>query len=137
MATDTAAETKYSLWSVPISLVGTIWSYYHRHNDNVSVKFCIVIGMLVALRAFFGRLFCELNDIQLALVELFIQLQVFHSFDMPHGKNLGYSILIELILLAVPATLSQTLAFAPLLLLFLAIAQGALLSARSPYQLLF
>lgn len=78
--------------------------------------------MLVALRAFFGRLFCELNDTRLALVELFRELQVFHSFDMPHGKNLGYSILIELILLAVTATLSQTLAFAPLLLLFLAIA---------------
>lgn len=78
--------------------------------------------MLVALRAFFGRLFCELNDTRLALVELFRELQVFHSFDMPHGKNLRYSILIELILLAVTATLSQTLAFAPLLLLFLAIA---------------
>jgi hypothetical protein len=38
VATDTAAETKFSLWSVPLSMVGAIWSYYHRHNHNVSVK---------------------------------------------------------------------------------------------------
>jgi transglutaminase-like putative cysteine protease len=103
-------------------MVGAIWSYYHRHNHNVSVKFCIAIGMLAALGAFFGRLFGELNDTRLALAELLIQLQVFHSFDMPRRKDLGYSIVIGLILLGVAATLSQTLAFAPLLLLFLAIA---------------
>lgn len=82
--------------------------------------------MLAALGAFFGRLFGELNDTRLALAELLIQLQVFHSFDMPRRKDLGYSIVIGLILLGVVATLSQTLAFAPVLLLFLAIAQGAL-----------
>ncbi|BAY45565.1 transglutaminase domain-containing protein [Scytonema sp. HK-05] len=82
--------------------------------------------MLAALGAFFGRLFGELNDMRLALAELLIQLQVFHSFDMPRRKDLGYSIVIGLILLGVVATLSQTFAFAPVLLLFLAIAQGAL-----------
>ncbi|KAB8317753.1 DUF3488 domain-containing protein [Tolypothrix campylonemoides VB511288] len=122
VATDTAAETQFSLLSIPLSMVGATWSYYHRHNYNVSVKFCIAIGMLAALGAFFGRLFGELNDTRLALAELLIQLQVFHSFDMPRRKDLGYSIVIGLILLGVAATLSQTLAFAPVLLLFLAIA---------------
>ncbi|ARV62311.1 transglutaminase [Nostocales cyanobacterium HT-58-2] len=122
VATDTACETKFSLWSLPLSTVGAFWSYYRRHNRNVSVKFCIAIGMLVALGAFFGRLFGELNDTRLALAELLIQLQVLHSFDMPRRKDLGYSIVIGLILLGVAATLSQTLAFAPVLLFFLAIA---------------
>jgi transglutaminase-like putative cysteine protease len=122
VATDIAAETQLSFWSVPLSMVGAIWSYYHRHNRNVSVKFCIAIGMLAALGAFFGRLFGELNDTRLALAELLIQLQVFHSFDMPRRKDLGYSMIIGLILLGVAATLSQTLTFAPVLLLFLAIA---------------
>ncbi len=122
MATDIAAETKFSFWAVPLSVVGAIWSYYRRRERNVSVKFCIAIGMLAALGAFFGRLFGELNDTRLALAELLIQLQVLHSFDMPRRKDLGYSIVIGLILLGVAATLSQTLAFAPVLLLFLAIA---------------
>jgi transglutaminase-like putative cysteine protease len=121
-ATDIAAETSFSFWALPLSVVGAIWSYYRRSDRNVAVKFCIAIGMLVALGAFFGRLVGELNDTRLGLAELLIQLQVLHSFDTPRRKNLGYSIVIGLILLGVAATLSQTLAFAPVLLLFLAIA---------------
>jgi transglutaminase-like putative cysteine protease len=122
VAVDIAADTKFSFWAVPLSVVGAIWSYYYRRNPNIPVKFCIAIGMLVALGAFFGRLLGELNDTRLALAELLIQLQILHSFDMPRRKDLGYSIVIGLILLGVAATLSQTLAFAPVLLLFLAIA---------------
>ncbi len=122
VATDIAAETSQSFWAVPLSLAGGIWSYYRRRKPNIGVKFCIAIGMLLALGAFFGRLLGELNDTRLLLAELLIQLQVLHSLDMPRRKDLGYSIVIGLILLGVAATLSQTLAFAPVLLLFLAIA---------------
>ncbi|WP_445632314.1 transglutaminase TgpA family protein [Nostoc sp. DSM 114161] len=122
VATDIAAETSFSLWALPLSVVGAVWSYYRRRDTNVAVKFCIAIGMLIALGTFFGRLVTELNDTRLGLAELLIQLQVLHSFDTPRRKNLGYSIVIGLILLGVAATLSQTLAFAPVLLLFLAIA---------------
>ncbi|WP_414564304.1 MULTISPECIES: DUF3488 and DUF4129 domain-containing transglutaminase family protein [unclassified Anabaena] len=122
VATDISAATRFSLWAVPLSMVGAGWSYYRRRSTNVPVKFCIAIGMLIALGAFFGRLLGELNDTRLALAELLIQLQILHSFDMPRRKDLGYSIVIGLILLGVAATLSQTLAFAPVLLLFLAIA---------------
>ncbi|MEA5565074.1 DUF3488 and DUF4129 domain-containing transglutaminase family protein [Anabaena sp. UHCC 0399] len=122
VAMDIAANTTFSMWAIPLSVLGTAWSYYRRREANVTVKFCIAIGMLMALGAFFGRLFGELNDTRLALAELLIQLQILHSFDVPRRKNLGYSIVIGLILLGVAATLSQTLAFAPILLLFLAIA---------------
>lgn len=122
VATDVAAETTHSFWAVPLSMAGGAWGYYRRRQPNVAIKFCIAIGMLLALGAFFGRLMGELNDTRLLLAELLIQLQVLHSFDMPRRKDLGYSIVIGLILLGVAATLSQTLAFAPVLLLFLAIA---------------
>ncbi|MBD2516247.1 DUF4129 domain-containing protein [Nostoc sp. FACHB-973] len=127
VATDIAAETSFSIWALPLSVVGAIWSYYRRGDRNVAVKFCIAIGMLIALGTFFGRLVTELNDTRLGLAELLIQLQVLHSFDTPRRKNLGYSIVIGLILLGVAATLSQTLAFAPVLLLFLAIALPTLI----------
>lgn len=122
VATDIAAQTTFSVWAVPLSVVGAIWAYYRRRDANVASKFCIAIGMLVALGAFFGRILGELNDTRLGLAELLIQLQVLHSFDMPRRKDLGYSIVIGLILMGVAGTLSQTLAFAPVLLLFLAIA---------------
>lgn len=121
VATDIASETTFSLWAVPLSTVGTIWSYYRRHNANIPVKFCIAIGMLIALGAFFGRFIGQLNDTRLNLAQLLIELQVLHSYDTPRRKDLGYSIVIGLILLGVAATLSQTMAFAPVLLVFLAV----------------
>ncbi len=122
VATDIVAETQLSFWAVPMSIVGATFSWYRRRDRNIAVKFCIAIGMLVAMAAFFGRLVGELNDTRLVLSELLIQLQVLHSFDIPRRRDLGYSIVIGLILLGVAATLSQTLSFAPVLLLFLAIA---------------
>lgn len=119
-AIDTAAETKYSFWGLPLSIVGFSWSYYHRHQRNITVKLFIAVGMLVALGNFFSRLTGQLNDTRLVLAQLLIQLQILHSFDLPRRKDLGYSITIGLILLGVAASVSQTLAFAPILLIFLA-----------------
>ena len=122
IATDIAAETQTSLWAVPLSILGATWSWYRRRDRNITVKFLLAIGMLLAMGAFFARLFGQLNDTRLALAELLIQLQVLHSFDLPRRKDLGYTMVIGLILLGVAGTLSQTLAFAPLLCVFLAIA---------------
>lgn len=122
LATDVAAETQMSFWAIPLSLAGASWSWYSRHKRNVAVKFCIAIGMLLALAAFFVGLRAELNDTRLVLAELLIQLQVLHSFDLPRRKDLGYSMVIGLILIGVASTLSQTMTFGLLLLLFLAMA---------------
>ncbi|NJO48862.1 MAG: hypothetical protein HC840_04595 [Leptolyngbyaceae cyanobacterium RM2_2_4] len=124
---DVANWSGLSLWAVPLSVVGATWSYYCRRSRNIPVKFCIAIAMLVALAAFLVQLLNTPNDTRLALAELLIQLQVFHSFDLPRRKDLGYSMMIGLILIGVGGTLSQTLAFAPLLLLFLAIALPTLI----------
>ncbi|KJH72187.1 transglutaminase TgpA family protein [Aliterella atlantica] len=122
IAVDIAAQTQNSLWAIPSSIVGASWSWYRRRDRNITLKFCIALGMLVALGAFFGRILGNLNDTRLVLADLLIQIQVFHSFDLPRRKDLGYSIVIGLILLGVAGTVSQTLAFAPILLVFLAIA---------------
>ncbi|MBD3880139.1 DUF3488 domain-containing protein [Phormidium tenue FACHB-886] len=132
IATDVAAADSIdfmgiSLWAVPLSFVGAAWSWFRRRQRNIPVKFCIAIGMLLVLALFFVRLWTERNDTRIALATLLIHLQVLHSFDLPRRKDLGYSAAIGLILLGVAATLSQTLAFAPLLLLFLAIALPVLM----------
>src|ERR687886_1633317 len=122
IATNIAEETQNSFWAVPLSMVGATGSGYHRRDRNIAVKFLLAIGMLLAMGAFFRNLLGQLNDTRLILAELLIQLQVLHSFDLPRRKDLGYSMVIGLILLGVAGTLSQTLAFAPMLLIFLAIA---------------
>jgi transglutaminase-like putative cysteine protease len=127
IATDIAAETQMSVWAVPLSILGATWSWYRRRHRNIAVKFFLAIGMLIAMGVFFNNLLASLNDTRLVLAELLIQVQVLHSFDLPRRKDLGYSMVIGLILLGVAGTLSQTLAFAPLLLIFLAIALPTLI----------
>ncbi|MBD2020074.1 DUF3488 domain-containing protein, partial [Leptolyngbya sp. FACHB-36] len=122
VATDVAASTQMSVWAIPLSIAGATWSWYRRRKRNISVKFGIAIGMLLALAAFFVGLRAELNDTRLVLAELLVQLQVLHSFDLPRRKDLGYSMVIGLILIGVASTVSQTMTFGLLLLLFLTIA---------------
>ncbi|HEY9909597.1 MAG TPA: hypothetical protein V6D18_18555, partial [Thermosynechococcaceae cyanobacterium] len=136
-ATDIAASTGMSLWAIPLSIIGASWSWRRRHDRNIAAKFCIAIGMLLALAAFFVGLRAGLNDTRLVLAELLVQLQVLHSFDLPRRKDLGYSMVIGLILIGVASTLSQTMLFGALLLLFLAIALPVLvLDYRSRLELL-
>ncbi len=126
-----------NLLAIPLSAIGAVWSWYRRHQRNTIVKFCIAIGMLLALGLFFMRLWAEPGDTRILLAELLIHLQVLHSFDLPRRKDLGYSVTIGLILIGVAATISQTLTFAPLLLVFLAIALPVLvLDYRSRINLL-
>jgi transglutaminase-like putative cysteine protease len=122
IATDVAAETQLSLWAIPLSIIGATWSWYHRHGRNIGAKFGLALAMLGALGYFVSHLVGSMNDTRLVLAELLVQMQVIHTFDLPRRKDLGYSMTIGLILLSVAGTLSQTLAFAPLLLLFLTIA---------------
>jgi transglutaminase-like putative cysteine protease len=122
VATDIAAETHLSLWAIPLSIVGATWSWYHRHGRNIGAKFGLALAMLGALGYFVSHLVGSINDTRLVLAELLVQMQVIHTFDLPRRKDLGYSMTIGLILIAVAGTLSQTLTFAILLLLFLTIA---------------
>lgn len=129
IATDIASEGNMrwfnlpiSLFAVPLTMIAGLWSWQNRDKPNIGVKFLIAIGMLGMLLLFFRNLYQSLNDTRLVLAELLIQLQILHGFDLPRRKDLGYSMVIGLILLGVAGTVSQTLTFAPWLLLFLAIA---------------
>ncbi|MFN5516335.1 MAG: DUF3488 and DUF4129 domain-containing transglutaminase family protein [Cyanobacteriota bacterium] len=121
IATDVAAQTQWSFWAVPLSLIGAFWSWRRRKARNVALKFALAIGMLGVLFVFLSNLVVNLQDSRIALAGLLVQLQVLHSFDLPRRKDLGYSMVIGVILLGVAGTVSQTLGFAPWLALFLAV----------------
>lgn len=120
-AADAADALGVSIWAIPLGGLGAFWSWRTRHRPRRYAQVAIAVGMVVALGMFLNRLASGEADTRLALAELLIHLQVLHSFDLPRRKDLGYSIVIGLILMGVAATLSQTLAFGPLLLLFVAV----------------
>ncbi|MEN9219557.1 MAG: DUF3488 and DUF4129 domain-containing transglutaminase family protein [Thermostichales cyanobacterium GMQP_bins_62] len=121
VATDVAAQSWNSVWAVPLGALGAWWSWRYRYRRTWVLKALLAIAMLLVLGIFFQRLFSHLNDTRLVLAELLVQLQVIHSFDLPRRQDLGYSMVIGLVLLGVAGTLSQTLAFGPLLLVFLGV----------------
>ncbi len=126
-----------NLLAIPLSAVGAYWSWRSRRRRNIAAKFLIALGMLVALAFFLGRMLRIPGDTRIVLAELLIHLQVLHSFDLPRRKDLGYSMMIGLILVGVAATISQTLVFGPFLLLFLLLALPVLvLDYRSRLGLL-
>jgi protein-glutamine gamma-glutamyltransferase len=129
LATDLVVETHMGWWAVPLSFLGAAWSWRQRRSANIAVKFLLAIGMLLALVAFFSNLVAgqQMNDTRLALVSLLIQVQVLHSFDLPRRKDLGYSMIIGLILMSVASTLSQTMAFGGMLLAFVCLAVPVLM----------
>ncbi|MEM1368104.1 MAG: transglutaminaseTgpA domain-containing protein [Cyanobacteria bacterium P01_H01_bin.15] len=127
LATDVAGELQTSPWAIPLSIGGAVWSWQQRRRSNIGLKFLLAIGMVLAMLAFFNNLLSNLNDTRLVLAELLIQLQVLHSFDLPRRKDLGYSMTIGLILMAVAGTVSQTSQFSLFLALFLFFALPALI----------
>ncbi|MBT9311315.1 DUF3488 and transglutaminase-like domain-containing protein [Leptothoe kymatousa] len=132
--TDTST---WNLLAVPLSIAGAYWSWRSRRRRNIAAKFLIALGMLVALAFFLGRMLRVPGDTRIVLAELLIHLQVLHSFDLPRRKDLGYSMMIGLILVAVAATISQTLLFGPFLLVFFLVALPVLvLDYRSRLGLL-
>jgi protein-glutamine gamma-glutamyltransferase len=126
-STDVAASNTNSLWAIPLSVAGATWSWYNRRRRNLVAKFGIAIGMLVMLGIMLSRLLGNAGDSRLLLADLLIQLQVLHTFDLPRRKDLGYSVVIGLILMGVAATISETMAFGGFLVLFVAIALPVLL----------
>lgn len=127
LATDVAAGTHNALWAIPLSGLGAAWSWKQRRQANTLAKLGIAMGMLAVLSLFLSKLVGQGNDSRLVLAELLIQLQVLHTFDLPRRKDLGYSAVIGLILIAVAATISETSWFGLWLVLFLAIAIPVLL----------
>jgi transglutaminase-like putative cysteine protease len=127
LATDTAASTLHSIWAIPLSLGGTLWSWRQRRRRNIPAKIVIAVGMIAVLAAFLTRLVGQSGDSRILLAELLIQVQILHSFDLPRRKDLGYSAVIGVILVGVAATVSETLIFGGWLLLFVAIALPVLM----------
>jgi transglutaminase-like putative cysteine protease len=118
-AMDSVASSGNSAWAIPLSAIAGVWAWYARRKRNVIVKLCIAIAMIAMLVVFLRDLVANTDETRLLLARLLIQLQVLHSFDLPRRKDLGYSIVIGLILMALAATLSQTMVFALWLIAFL------------------
>src|SRR5215211_3693335 len=86
----------------------------------------LAFGALAALAMFFREVLSSLYDTRVPLARLFLWVQVIHAFDLPARKDLYYSLVSGLILVAVGAVLTTSLWYGVFVLAFLLCAMGAM-----------
>jgi len=88
--------------------IGYGFSYFQRHKANVGTKVVLVVGLLAALGAFLQNVrFAEsVDQARIPLASLFVWVQVLHSFDVPRRRDLSFSVISSLILVAEAGSLS-------------------------------
>ena len=84
-----------------LTVVAFAVSYRRRRERNILLKVMLAFGALAMLAAFFREVLSSLYDTRVPLARLFLWVQVIHSFDLPARKDLAYSLVSGLILVAV------------------------------------
>ena len=115
-----------ALGSIALISAGSYLSWRRRYRPNVILKIAIMVLTLAALVSFLRQVFLHPYDPRIPLAELFVWVQVLHSFDLPRSKDLLLSLISSLILLALAGSFSLSAAFAWTILLWLSAALPAL-----------
>jgi hypothetical protein len=104
--------------------VGFVFSHVRRARRNTILKLGLAGAMFVALWAFIQGVKAapSVDDARVALASLFLWTQVLHSFDLPRRRDLAFSVVSSLILMAEAGSLSLGSGFALFLFPYLALA---------------
>jgi protein-glutamine gamma-glutamyltransferase len=129
-----------ALWFV--AMVGIpaafVFSYVMRERPGFLVKLLLAIGMVLSVMYFFSQAsgsFENVASLTRPLAELFLLTQLLHSFDVPTRRDLRFSLVSSLTLIAIGGILSISAAFALNLALWTVAAITALvLMERSQRQ---
>lgn len=93
-------------------------SYKRRALPNLELKIALSFAMLLLLFWFFTHLGQSLYDPRIPLAELLVWLQCLHAFDLPAKKDLRYTVVVALILIATAAVLTYSSYFILIILAF-------------------
>jgi protein-glutamine gamma-glutamyltransferase len=89
-------------------------SYVRREKQNWQIKLAVTIGAVIGLIRFLGQVrgVTSLDEVRFPLADIFLWIQVLHSFDLPQRKDLNFSLGSSLALMAVAGSVSQDSGFA-------------------------
>jgi len=110
------------------------FSHVTRHRDGFLLKAGLAVGVMIAFSRFLhaatGVGGGSLDQVQIPLAELFLWVQVLHSLDVPARRDLLFSLVSSLVLMAVAGVLSISLTYGVHLLLWAPAALAALVLAH-------
>ena len=94
---------------------GFAFSHYARYREGFWLKVGLAIALLVVflnfLRSLAGIGPGTLAEVQVPLAELFLWVQLLHAMDVPARRDLMFSLVSSLVLMAVAGVLSISLGF--------------------------
>jgi len=113
---------------------GYAYSYVHRRRPSLMTKIALAIGLLLALGMFLGaaRGAQTFDDTRKPLAALFLWVQVLHAFDVPRRRDLGFSSVSSLILIAEAAAMSFGTGFLVFLVPWLGMAAAWMFLTLAP-----
>jgi transglutaminase-like putative cysteine protease len=125
----TLATTAQGVGGLPLRIAATVgiaagfaYSHWARDRDGYLLKAMLAVGVLLAfggfLQAATGLQAGAINEVQIPLAELFLWVQFFHSLDVPARRDLLFSLLSSLVLIAVAGVLSVSAALGPNLIVW-------------------
>ncbi len=107
-------------------ILGFVYSWRKRDNANVGLKIMLSFALLFVTFYFFYIMVAEPYDTRVPLAELFLWIQVLHSFDVPARRDLYFSLVAGLVLISMAGTLALDVSFIIYLALFMMFALAAL-----------
>lgn len=113
---------------------GYAFSYVQRHKSSIATKVVLVVGLVVALASFLQgvRAATTVDQARIPLASLFVWVQVLHSFDVPRRRDLAFSMVSSLILMAQAGALSFGTGFLVFLVPWGALAAAWLYLSQHP-----
>jgi len=112
--------------SIALITLGSFLSWRRRYRSNLALKMVIMLLTVAALVSFLRQVIVQPYDPRVPLAELFVWVQVLHSFDLPRGKDLLLALVSSLILLALAGSFALSGSFGLVILLWLVAALPAL-----------
>ena len=121
---------------LPLTLapVGYVFSYRQRHQSNITTKALLSVGLLAAFAAFLQsvQLAGSVDQARVPLASLFLWVQVLHAFDVPRRRDLTFSMVSSVILMAEAGALSLSSSFGLFLVPWAALTGGWLFLSSRP-----
>lgn len=91
-----------------------VYSAATRHRSGLLLKGLLAAGVVVAFATFVRQVLggtAGLGSVQAPLAQLFLWVQLLHAFDVPARRDLLFSLASSLVLVAIAAVFSTSMAF--------------------------
>jgi protein-glutamine gamma-glutamyltransferase len=129
-----AVDTLTAVAALTLAPLGYWFSYRQRHRSAVATRVVLAVALMAAFAAFLQQVqgATSVDEARLPLASLFLWVQVLHAFDVPRRRDLAFSTVSSVILMAEAGSLSLETGFLVFLLPWAVVAGAWLFLSGRP-----